>query len=227
EASKLEAATFEEKARWGELMPQVDVSMEYGKLGEAFDVQAVEPGLRREFRMSLEINWNAGGNSVGYVFENDTRAPSVSSFAQGAGSETASNTITAGLFDNLSDFVSVKEAEVGKIEQIIKLEEAEKKVVQEVKQSYFDYQKARIQVKSSLQRSAYRQRLARLSKHRLDKNEIQISEYMQSEIDFVKEVATVHRALKDYFSAKASLNHAIGLRDYLPIEERYESTATP
>ncbi len=60
-----------------------------------------------------------------------------------------------------------------------------------------------------------------LAKHRLDNNEIEISEYLQSEIDLLREKSELHNALKDYFTAKAALNRAVGIRDFLPIEETY------
>ena len=125
------------------------VVLEFGKLGEAFNAVASEPGLRNEFRMSLELSWNAGGNKVSYSYENDERAVSVTQFAQGTGSQTFRSTLSVGVLDSLSDFVQTKEAEVAKLEQVIELEDKEKEVVQSVKQSYFDYQKARIQVKSA------------------------------------------------------------------------------
>ena len=55
----------------------------------------------------------------------------------------------------------------------------------------------------------------------LEQNEIQISEYMQAEIDLLQERTELHRALKDYFAAKAAMNRAVGIRNYLPIEETY------
>lgn len=221
EAAKLESARLEERIKWGKMIPQADAVLEFGKLGEAFNSVTTAPGLRQEFRFMLEFNWNAGGNKLGYTFENDARAPSVSQFQGGSGSQTGRNTLSLGLLDGLQDFADAKEAEVAKLDQITQLEKIEKEVVQDVKQSYFDFQKARIQVQSSLQRVDYRRRLVLLSKHKLEKNEIQISEYLQSEIDHLQELATLHKALSDYFTAKAKLNRAVGIRDFFPIEAWY------
>ncbi len=218
ESSKLESARLEERIRHGKLMPTADVVLEFGKMGEAFDNIEVNPGLRREFRLMLEFNWNFAGNKVNYTFENSESAPSVSQFQGSTGSQTTRNTIAVGILDGLEDFAQVKEAEVSRLDQISELEKTEKETVQDVKQSFYDYQKAKIQMKSSIQRADYRRRLAMLSKHRLEKNEIQISEYMQAEIDLLQEQATLHKAVADYYTAKAKLNHAIGLSHYFPIE---------
>ncbi|MBN1688092.1 MAG: TolC family protein [Candidatus Omnitrophica bacterium] len=223
EASKLESARLEEKIRWGEMIPQADITLELGKMGEAFDFVSNEPPLFKEFRLFLELRWNAAGSNIKYQFENDERGPSISQFARGTPSQTTSNTVRVGVLDGLNKIAEAKEAEVSRLDQVIALEQAEKEVVRSVKQSYYDFEKAKIQVQSTLQRVDYRARLTRLAAHRLGQNEVEISEYLENEIDLLQEKTALHRALADYFSAKAELNHAIGIRDYFDIEEKYGS----
>lgn len=221
EASKLESARLEERIRWGKMLPQADAVLEFGKLGEAFNDQDLTPSMEREFRFMLEFNWNVGGSKVGYTYDNNQLAPTVSQFLGGTGSNVRTNTFRVGFFDSLKDYADAKEAEVLRLDQVTQLEKTEKEVVQDVKKSYFDYQKARIQVKSSLQRVDYRQRLVMLSKHKMEKNEIQTSEYLQSEIDLLQELMTLHKAIADYYTAKARMNHAIGIRNFFPLEETH------
>ncbi len=216
---KLDSARIQEKIRTAEFMPKLDLTIDFGKLAEAFFQDTDSPGFREEFRLLLEFSWNIGGNKLTYTFENDEKPPAVSSFQQNAGSQTTRHGLEMDILGGLSDWVSVKEAEVQKLDQITQLEKTEKEVVRDVKQSYFDYQKAKIKVKSSIQRFNYRKRLAAYSKHRLGKNEIQISEYMQSQIDILSEAAGLHKALSDYYVSKAKLNHAIGIRNYFPVKE--------
>lgn len=221
ESAKLEAARLQERIRWGEIMPKGDLIFEVGRLGEAFDTDTLTPSRRPEVRVGFEFNWNVGGNKVGYTYDHDNRAPSVSQFLSGQGSRLRSNKFSVGLLDGLSEYATIKEAEVARLDQITQLEKAEKEVVHDVKQSFFDYQKSRIRVKSSLQRVAYRRRLASFNKHKLEKNEIQISEYLQSEIDALQEIDNLQKALSDFYTAKAKLNHSIGMRGYFPLEESY------
>ena len=226
ESAKLEAARLQERIRWGEVMPKGDLILEFGRLAEAFNTDTTNPSYRPELRVGFEFNWNIGGNKVNYTYDNDDRAPSISQFLSGTGSRTRSSKISVGLFDGLSEFAAIKEAEVARLDEITQLEKTEKEVVHDVKQSFFDYQKARIRVKSTLQRVAYRRRLAGLNKHKLEKNEIQISEYLQSEIDALQEVGNLQKALADYYTAKAKLNNAIGIRNYFSLEESH-GTGSP
>ncbi len=222
---KLDSARIQEKIRAAEFMPKLDFTIDFGKLSEAFIAVTDSPGFREDFRFLLEFSWNLGGNKLTYSFENDEKAPSVAQFQQNAGSQTSRHSLQAELFAGLADWVSTKEVEIQKLDQITQLEKTEKEVVHDVKQSYFDYQKAKIKVRSSIQRFNYRKRLGAYSKHRLGKNEIQISEYLQSEIDILTEAVGLHKALADYYTAKAKLNHAIGIRNYFPIKELHGNTA--
>jgi outer membrane protein TolC len=117
--------------------------------------------------------------------------------------------------DGLDAFVNVKQAEVDKLNQVVELEKAEKQVLQDVKQAYYDYQKATIQVNSTVKRFEYRKRLRDFAEYRLGKKEVELSEYLQAESDLTREKTELHRALKEYFSAKAELNHAVGIQDFL------------
>jgi len=125
--------------------------------------------------------------------------------------------LSVGVLDGLDSFIDVKQAEVEKLNQIVELEKAEKQVLQDVKQAFYDHQKALIQVHSTAKRMKWRERLRDLAKHRMGRKEAEISEYIQAEVDLVRERAEMHKALKDYFTAKAALNHAIGIQDYLGI----------
>lgn len=219
EASKLRSARLEERIQWGELIPHVDLTMEFGKLGEAANEISLDPKLRKEFRLFLEATWNAAGNKVSYQFENDARAPSVTQFAQGgAGTGTTTNTVTLGVLDGMDNLVEIKEAEVERLDQIEELENAEKEVIKDVKTAYFNYQRALIQVRSTSKRVAYRSRLLQLARHRLDNNEVEISEYLQAEIDLLRERTDLHEALETYFAAKAELNRGVGIQEFLAIE---------
>jgi len=192
--------------------------VEFGELAEAFISNAMDPNHLHEFRFGMEMTWPFLGNTLKYTYDHDQHAPSVTQFQGGAGTRVRSNTFSAKLLDDMGQFSSMVEAKVNNLEQIVELEKTEREVVREVKEAYFNFNKALIQVESAYKRMGYRERLAQLAKHRLDVNEIQISEYLQAEMDFTEERALVYKALSDFFLSKAKLNRAIGIRDYLMVE---------
>jgi outer membrane protein TolC len=227
EAAKLQATRLGERVRWGEFLPKAFLTWEAGALGEAWtdDIGEVygagykdDPVLKREWRLMLELNWNVGGNKVSYTYDKDKKAPSITQYAAGQGTSLRKNNLTIGILDGLDAYVNVKQAEVDKLNQVVELEKAEKQVLQDVKQAFYDYQKALIQVRSNTKRAKWRERLRDLARHRLERKEVEISEYMQAESDLVRERGDLHKALKDYYSAKAALNHAVGIQEYLTLE---------
>lgn len=230
EAAKLQAMRLGERIRWGEFLPKANLTYQFGALGEAYLHPGVafgggpgsnsknDPILKKEWQLMLEMNWNVGGNKVNYTYGRDQKAPSITQFQQASGTYIRKNGMTFGVLDGLDAFVNVKQAEVDKLNQVVELEKAEKQVLQDVKQAYYDYQKATIQVNSTVKRLEYRKRLREFSEHRLSKKEIELSEYLQAESDLVREKTELHKALKEYFSAKASLNHAVGIQNFFSME---------
>ncbi len=229
EAAKLQAMRLGERIRWGEFLPKANLTYQFGALGEAYldpgnvyggnyPAAKNDPILKKEWQLMLELNWNVGGNKVNYTFDRDQKAPSITQFDQASGSYLRKNGLTFGVLDGLDAFVNVKQAEVDKLNQVVELEKAEKQVLQDVKQAYYDYQKALIQVNSTVKRLEYRKRLRDFSEHRLSKKEIELSDYLQAESDLVHEKAELHKALKEYFTAKAALNHAVGIQDFFSMK---------
>ncbi len=223
EAARLEAAQLAQKIKFGKFLPQANVTLEMGNLGEAYDFQANDPKWRKEFRCLLELNWNAGGNKIGYSFDHDERAPSVTEFEGSRGTMQTNSKFSIGILDGLNDFVESKQAEVQKLEQVVELERTEKKVIQDVKQAYFDYQKNEIQLKSLVQKVNYRNRVAQLKLHELEQNQAQISEYLEVERDRLDDLTKLRKAIADYLVARATLNYAIGIPNYLKFGEDNES----
>lgn len=234
EAAKLQANRLTERVRWGEFLPKANLTYQFGALGEAYTNDAVraqwgttggldggyadEPVLKKEWQLMLELTWNVGGNKVSYSFDRDKKAPSISQYLYGDGTGLRKNSLNVGVLDGLDAFVNVKQAEVDKLNQVVELEKAEKQVLQDVKEAFYNYQKAMIQVNSTVKRLEYRKRLRDFSEYRLSKKEIELSEYLQAESDLARERGELHRALKDYFSARAALNHAVGIQNFLSME---------
>jgi len=217
EASKLRAVHLTYRVAMGRRLPQFDALLEFGELAEAFLEDVEDPNHRHEFRIGLEMTWPLAGNTLKYTYDHDQRSPSVTQFLSGAGTRTRSNSFSFGFLDDLGQFASMTEAKINNLEQVVELEETEREVIREVKEAYYNFKKSLIQVESAYKRMGYRERLATLAKHRLDLNEVQISEYLQSEMDFTEERGLLYKALADFFLSKAQLNRAIGIRDYLMI----------
>lgn len=218
EASRLRANIMAKRAAVGKLLPQVNVLMDFGELAEAFTDSADDPPHIPEWQVAMELTWNLAGTTAKYTLDHDKNAPSVSQFQAGQGSVTTKNSFSIALLDNLEDIYRLKEAQVEIMDQFVKLEQKEREVIREVKEAYFNFRRAQIQLESETKQLLYRERLAKLNKHKLEQNEIQASEYIESERDLVEEKAQFHKAMADYYVARVGLNRAVGLRGLLPVQ---------
>ncbi len=221
EAERLRSARLDEKVSRGAFLPRVDITMEFGELGESFERDSLDPPHNPEWQAGFQISDNFFGNKAKYSFDHDENAPSVSQFLQGTGSRVSKRHFEIGILDGLKEWADLQEAKVKKLEQIIELEKKEQEVIREVKEAYFDFHKAEVQVESSLKRNQYRERLVKLADIRLGKAEIEISEYLQAQLDLADERSRLHQALADLAKAKSRLNRAIGVRDFLNIGAPY------
>ena len=220
--NKVRAKKYAEKAEEGKWLPQINLFCEMGKNQNwmhATDLPKTD-NWKPEYHVGLECSWNVFGNTMRYVYDNNQEAPNPSGYNSGGkGNWSVQNSASIGLLDNLEQFTTVKEKEIERKEAILEFELSEKDMVSEVKESYYNYNRARIQMRSVLKKLAYREKLVELARHRSEINEIQLSEYLQAEIDLVEERNTFYQAMVDYFIARASLNKAIGMSNFVDIEK--------
>lgn len=224
EANRLRSNIMAKRAALGKLLPQVNVMMEFGDLGEAFTETAdpeiqMRPDYKPEWQTFLELSWNFGGSTVKYSRDRDQNAPSVSQFQSGSGTTTRKDSFSVAILDNLEDVYRLKEAQIEIMDEFVKLEDKEREVIKEVKEAYFNYKRAMIQFQAQIKQLLYRIRQAQLQKHKLEQNEIQASEYIQAENELLQDQAQFHKVMAEYYSARVALNRAVGMRGMLPVKE--------
>ena len=172
--------------------------------------------------MGIEFRWNFGVSTTQYVYDQNRQGTGVEATDINVamdGYYDRKNTIGFSVLDGLEQFAKTKEATVRRKEALVSLELSEKDVVGEVKESYYNYNRAMVQLRSLFKRLEYRTKLVEVASHRSETNEIEISEYIQTKIDLIREKEALYKAFVDYSLAKVSLNKAIGVRDYIPLDE--------
>jgi len=87
-----------------------------------------------------------------------------------------------------------------------------------VKESYYNYQEAVIQVKNSLEKVRFHEEAVKVARVQSELNEALQSQLLESLIQLVDEKSVYIKALSDYNLAIIKLNNAIGIRDYFKID---------
>jgi outer membrane protein TolC len=219
---KFEAAEWMEKVAQGGWLPQVNLVSEFGKKAEAYMARDNSPPWDDEHRIGLEVRWNFGGSTHSYEYDKNRQGTGVEATDTNVAMDGYYDRINRGgisVLDGLEQFERAKETVIARKEALQALETSEKDVVSEVKEAYYNYNRATIQLKSIFKKLDYRRKMVELAKHRSEVNEIQISEYVQAEMDFMQENEKLYQTMTDYFLAKIAFNKAIGIKGYLPLED--------
>jgi len=216
--SKLDAAKYREKQAVGGWFPQATMGYEIGQKAEAYVEDDNNPSWDEEHRITFDVRWNLVGNTARYMYDKNRQGTGVEATEPSLvgidGYYDRKNMVSFGLLDGLDQFEKTKEAEISRKEAQLELELSEKDIVSEVKEAYFNYNRALIQLKSTHKRLAYRQKLVDLAQHRSEINEIQISEYIQAEMDLVNEYDTLYKAIVDFLLSKIALHKSIGIKEF-------------
>jgi outer membrane protein TolC len=220
--SKLDAAMYREKQAVGGWFPQATVGYEIGQKAEAYKEDDGNAPWDEEHRATFDLRWNVMGNTMRYMYDKNKQGTGVEATEPSLvgidGYYDRKNQVSFSLLDGLDQFAKTKEAEISRKEAQLELELSEKDIISEVKESYYNYNRALIQLKSTHKRLAYRQKLVELAKHRSEINEIQLSEYIQAEMDLVNEYDTLYKAMVDFLLAKIALNKSVGSKEFSLLE---------
>jgi len=219
---KLEAAEWTEKVVQGGWLPQVNLVSEFGRKAEAYTADDNNAPWDDEHRLGVEVRWNFGGSTQSYTYDKNRQGTGVEATDTGIAMDGYYDRLNRGgtsILDGLQQFEHTKEALLERKEAMLELELSEKDIVSEVKEAYYNYNRSLIQLKSIFKKLTYRQKMVELAQHRSEVNEIQISEYIQAEMDFMRENEKLYQTMTDYFLAKIALNKSIGIKDYIPLED--------
>ncbi|GEM_PF-994357 len=218
EEYKLMANRYKTKAAYGKFLPQADFIIEVGQLAEAFKLVDKTPPYKDEWKIGVEVSQNFLGSTAKYSYDTVRTAPSVTEFQGGSGTRILSNKFSFALLDGLQQFVDVREAKSQMLEQMVELQEKENEVVKEVKETYYGYHKTLIQLDSAIKKLAHKERVAKLKGYQLEKNQIQLSEYLQAEKDWLDAKNQYAESVAEYYKMRISLNRAIGEKDLLRMD---------
>jgi outer membrane protein TolC len=225
EYNKLMANRYAEKATKGGWLPQSDMIMKLGQVRQGY-IGADQTGqdyppfdFNRDYSLGIVTSWNVGGNTLKHEYNNVQAAPTVTQFQGAEGSTKVANTFTAQLLNGLKQFADVRQAQLQVLEQLNIYDETERAAIKEVVEAFYKYRSTLVKLQSASAGLNYYKRSLDLAKLKLDKNDIQISEYMESLQDLIERRDQFHNAMGDYFIAKAQLNHAVGIENFIPFQE--------
>ena len=189
--------------------PKVDFTGSYGKAGEA--ERGVDLNTTDEWYIGTRVSWPIGGNTAEYNFAESKSAPSVGSFQ---GTNLAQHTAKISLLDDFTSVTNDREKRIEYQKARYQYAEARKKVVTDVNEAFYNFQKSLVQLDAANTAIEFREKEALIFKTKQELGEGSFSDFVESQLKLAQARSSHVKALADYYTAVASMNRAIGIEDY-------------
>ncbi len=207
--------TYGEKVSKAEGRLRVDMSGFLGRAGGAFEKDSstaaaggFEPiQLRSSWNVGIQATWMFGGNSIRGSATKDRMSPD---YGETTATETRAQTASVSLLDGLKNIADRRQARIAKERAINDQEQMRRTVNMEVREAYYNIQKAKIQIKGAVQELDYRRKELKISRHKERMNLIEPSQSMAAEVAYGEAVNGYEEAEAFYKVSLASLEKALG-----------------
>jgi outer membrane protein TolC len=203
------AGDYGEKAAKADGRLHIDASGFYGRAGGAFKDDPNNPFMYRK-------SWNAGveasmfflGNSVKGTGTKDRTAPD---YGELTATATSGFTASMGLLDGFKLIGDARQASINREKAFYDREQGRRNIEVEVREAYYNIQKAKIQIRGAEQELEFRRKELGISRQKERMNLIEPSQSMQAEVAYGDAVNSWEEAVSFYKVSLASLEKAVGM----------------
>ncbi|MBF0494253.1 MAG: TolC family protein [Candidatus Omnitrophica bacterium] len=173
-----------------------------------------------------EPEWYAGvktsipfwGSTLEHNYVREQWAPTVSAFR---GSQSATNYLNYKILDNMESFVGIEEARSNFAKAITDYDKAKNETLMGVKDAYFKYRKAIIQMQVSMAQMEHQESLVNILEQRNRFGDMEASRVLEEAMKLGEEKYSLVQSDFDYYTSIVAVNQSVGVPGYFKPE--YES----
>jgi len=215
---------YEKKIKNAHLLPKVDGMGSYGYKYEDFSDHLDRGGgspsgaggrnerlMKPEWYIGFKASMPFFGSTLGYSLAKESWQPVVSAYH---GTKSLTSTMTFSILDDLKFYSDRKEAEIGLTRAKEEYNKVRQEVTLEVKETYFKYKKAIMQMDVARSKAAYQRNQVAFLDLKREMNEGAVSSVLEEMIKLGEEEFSFLQAIADYYISIKSLNKAIGIIGY-------------
>ncbi len=214
---------YEKKIMGARSWPRVDAMGAYGYAIEDFRNKD-QRGARAASGHKFAPEWYVGlkvkvpflGNTLGYSVTKERWQPVVRTTHQ---TETLTHSTTFGILDNLKLYSDLTESDIGFGRAKHEYNKIKQQITLEVKETFFKYKKALLQMKVAKSKVEYQRRYVEFLEAKREMDEAMISDVLEQMINLGEEEFGLLQSFTDYYIAIKSLNKAIGIIAYFDKKE--------
>ncbi|PIU41409.1 MAG: hypothetical protein COS99_05600 [Candidatus Omnitrophica bacterium CG07_land_8_20_14_0_80_42_15] len=204
-----EFADYGKKITRSDGFPAIDLLGSYGNGAEWYE--NAHSQYEKEWLAGVKVKVPLGGNTLSYSFANQQTAPVLSTLK---GTTTTTNSYKLKILDDLRYYSSRKEADIDYDQSKHELHKTKKEIMLELKEGFFNYEKAIIQLDAAKTKVNFQTKEAEILKLRRGFGEATDSQVVESLVKVAQEQYSYVQAITDYYMSIVSLNKAIGIDDY-------------
>ncbi len=204
---------LEEKITRNKNQFKVDFTGSYGKGGGAYKTESLELG--ETWYGGVMLTKPLGGNTLSYNMSKDQTSPRL---GQTTRTGSSSQSWEFNLLNNITRYSEEKNAQIDLKKALNELNEVKKSISSEVREAFFRYEKAIMQVDGSVIKIQLRQKEIVVNQIKVDVDEALLSELLENKIKLTDEKVSYLNAINSYFAAISSINKAIGLSGFYNVE---------
>ncbi len=198
--------TYGEKVTKAEGRLRVDASGFVGKSGGAFEQETLR--LRSSWNVGVQASMFFAGNSIKGTGTAEKTSPDL---GESSRSQTRAQTAMVGFLDGLKTVADRRQARINKERALMELDQMRRNVEVEVREAYYNFEKAKLQLKGAQQELDYREKQAGIARQKERMNLIEPTESLSAESSYTEALISHEDAAAFYHVSLASLEKAVGL----------------
>ncbi|OGR82896.1 MAG: hypothetical protein A2901_08795 [Elusimicrobia bacterium RIFCSPLOWO2_01_FULL_54_10] len=196
---------YARKAARGEYLLKVDASGFVGQSGAAFAQENLN--MKDSYNAGLRGTLYFGGSSISPQVSREKTAPDLGSNSR---TETRAESVTVGLLDSLGARSNYFQSKIEEEKAKEEFAAQKKGIIIEVKEAFYNMQRARIQIDTARKELEYRKKEAAIAKSKDRLHQIEATQFLQAISGMTEAEVGIREATAYYLTALAALEKATG-----------------
>ncbi|MEA3369523.1 MAG: TolC family protein [Candidatus Ratteibacteria bacterium] len=204
----LAVSKYGEKIAKRKTWPELSLIGNIGESGEAYTGDILR--MKDEWSVLGKLSWSFGGSSFDYSHSRQKVNPSEIAETN-LTTEARTHNFKFGLLDDLEYFSKSKEAEIAFQKTMNDYRRLRQKVIMEVKEAYFLYERAKIMLEAVKSKIKYYQKEVEIAELRKSLDIIPLSALLEVKINLNEQEMNYAKAVMECYLALAAIDRAIGI----------------
>ncbi len=202
---------YARKVEEGKKKFNIDLTASYGYYQGGYETESLRPANNWAVGFRVIKPW--GNNTVTGAYNLNKEQPR---FGETSPTKTSTFSTELKLLDNYKMKADIKNAEILHLKSITQLEETKKSIAFEVKDTFFKYKKALLELKSALSQKRFREEQLKITRMKALSGEAEFVRLMDVLVQLADADNKYASALGNYYIAIANLKKATGYGLHLP-----------